>query len=101
MKNVNVRESIAKREIREAFSWIVGGEENTLLDYGENTKEYREAKAFLSDRTAIMKKIALQVLGLAVMACPLLVEKRYPVYHNGRWSKMWCYDTTGFNKYLH
>lgn len=53
----NERQKKAFRNIAHAASWIIGGLENTLLDYGEETAEYKSAKAKLANHSGLVNEI--------------------------------------------
>ena len=53
------REARAKHNIQGAANWIIGGNENTLFDYDEDSEEYKGAKAFLADHDAIVKEVVV------------------------------------------
>ena len=47
----------AKHNIHHAANWIVGGYENTMMDYSEQTEEYMSAKEALLDTEALKDEI--------------------------------------------
>lgn len=51
------REERAKNNIHYAANWIVGGYENTMLDYNEHTEEYQSAKEALLDTEELKNEI--------------------------------------------
>lgn len=50
-------EKIAKKNLKEAYNWIVGGLENTLQDCEEDSEEYRSAKKTLTDAESLAIEI--------------------------------------------
>ena len=50
-------EKLARRNIQNCINFELGGYENTLLDYPEDSNDYRAAKAFLADHEAIVNYI--------------------------------------------
>ena len=50
-------EKLARRNVQNCINFELGGYENVLLDYSEADKEYIEAKAFLSNHSAIVDYI--------------------------------------------
>ena len=50
-------EKLARRNIQNCINFELGGYENTLLDYSEDTEEYIKAKNFLADHEAIVDYI--------------------------------------------
>ena len=50
-------EKLARKNIQNCINFEIGGYENVLLDYSEESKEYIEAKAFLADHEAIVNYI--------------------------------------------
>lgn len=53
----NERQKKAYRNIAYAADWIIGGLENTLLDYDEDREEYKLAKATLADHSGLVAEI--------------------------------------------
>lgn len=51
------RQKKAFRNIKFAADWIIGGLENVLFDYEEDSEEYKSAKARLSDHEALVNEI--------------------------------------------
>lgn len=51
------REQRAKHNIHYAANWIIGGYENTMSDYAENTEEHISAKEALFDTTSLRDEI--------------------------------------------
>lgn len=56
-KAPNGWEKIAKKNLKEAYNWVVGGLENTLQDYEEDSEEYRSAKKTLADAESLAIEI--------------------------------------------
>lgn len=56
-KAPNGWEKIAKKNLKEAYNWIVGGLENTLQDCEEDSEEYRSAKKTLADAESLAIEI--------------------------------------------
>lgn len=54
---MNVREKKAYRNIVNASNWLLGGLENTLQDYDENSEEYKRAKATLADHDELVNEV--------------------------------------------
>ncbi|MEG1433058.1 hypothetical protein [Eubacterium sp.] len=42
---------------KELYNFNVGGEENVLLDFSEDSKEYKSAKAFLDDPQLVYQSV--------------------------------------------
>lgn len=58
----NARQKKAWKNVVHAISWIVGGWENTLMDNPEDSKEYKSAKAMLSDHDKLAEYIYNEVI---------------------------------------
>lgn len=56
VSEMNERQRIAFYNIKYAAYDLLGGLENTLEDYPEDSEEYRGAKAFLNNHGAQIKK---------------------------------------------
>ena len=54
---LNERQKKAFKNIKYAAYDLIGGLENTLLDYPEGHEEYIEAKKFLSDHEAVVNEV--------------------------------------------
>ena len=54
---VDLSERGLKNNLYFCACWIIGGYENALSDYGENSEEGREAKEWLSDRQQMLEDI--------------------------------------------
>lgn len=54
---LNERQKKAFKNIKYAAYDLLGGLENTLLDYPEDSKEYKSAKALLDDHDELVKEI--------------------------------------------
>ena len=54
---INYRQKKAFLNIYHAANWLIGGLENTLQDYDEDSEEYREAKAKLDDHKSLVETI--------------------------------------------
>lgn len=55
--DMNERQKKAYYNIKHAANDLLGGLENTLLDYSKDSEEYREAKALLDDHDALVKEL--------------------------------------------
>ena len=53
----NARQKKAFRNILHASNWLLGGLENTLSDYPEDSEEYKNAKASLEDHDGLVKEL--------------------------------------------
>ena len=51
------REKLARRNVQNCINFELGGYENVLLDYPENSEEYINAKNFLASHEAIVDYI--------------------------------------------
>ena len=51
---MNQREKRAFTNIKYAANWLLGGLENTLLDYPEDSDEYKHAQAMLSNHNRLV-----------------------------------------------
>ena len=64
------REKLARKNIQNCINFEIGGYENTLIDYPEDTEEYINAKDFLADHEAIVNYIYdCSVSGFYVEGC--------------------------------
>ena len=54
---MNQRERKAFYNIKHAANDLLGGLENTLLDYGKEEDEYKRAKALLANHEALVKEL--------------------------------------------
>ena len=54
---MNKNEKIARGNIQNCINFEIGGYENVLLDYQEDTEEYLSAKEFLADHDALVDYI--------------------------------------------
>lgn len=54
---IDLSEKGLKQNIYYCACFLIGGEENTIEDYGEDSEEGKRAKAWLSDRQRIIKDI--------------------------------------------
>ena len=50
-------EKLARRNIQYAINFELGGYENVLLDYPEDSDDYRAAKRFLADHDSVVKYV--------------------------------------------
>ena len=57
VSEMNQREKKAFYNIKHAANDLLGGLENTLLDYGQDEDEYKRAKALLGDHEALVKEL--------------------------------------------
>lgn len=48
------RQKKAYNNIKHAANWLLGGLENTLMDYPEDSDEYKHAQAMLSDHDRLV-----------------------------------------------
>ena len=55
--DMNARQKKAFYNIKNAANDLLGGLENTLLDYTEDSEEYKNAKALLEDHDALVKEL--------------------------------------------
>lgn len=55
--DMNERQKRAFYNVKHAAHDLLGGLENTLLDYPEDSAEYRSAKALLDDHDALVKEL--------------------------------------------
>lgn len=53
----NVRQKKAFKNILHASNWLLGGLENTMLDYPEDSAEYKSAKETLSDHDELVRQL--------------------------------------------
>ena len=56
---VDLSEKGLKENLYFCALWTIGGYENTLSDYGKESEEGKEAKAWLSDRQQMVKDILI------------------------------------------
>ena len=54
---VDLSEEGLKANLYHCACWLIGGYENALSDYGENSEDGQEAKEWLSDRQQMVKDI--------------------------------------------
>lgn len=54
---MNEKQKKAFRNILNAANWIIGGYENSLMDYHEGDEDYEAAKAILADHEGLVKEI--------------------------------------------
>ena len=54
---MSIRQRKAFFNIKHAAHDLLGGLENTLLDYPEDSEEYKSAKALLDDHDALVKEL--------------------------------------------
>ena len=54
---IDLAEKGLKNNLYWCACWLVGGYENALSDYGENSEEALEARAWLSDRQQIIADV--------------------------------------------
>jgi len=57
VSEMNQREKKAFYNIKHAANDLLGGLENTLLDYGQDDPEYKSAKAQLSDHEGLVTEL--------------------------------------------
>ena len=55
--DMNKRQKKAFYNIKHAANDLLGGLENTLLDYSKDSEEYREAKALLDNHNELVKEL--------------------------------------------
>lgn len=55
--DMNERQKKAFYNIKHAANDLLGGLENTLLDYSKDSDEYKEAKALLDDHDALVQEL--------------------------------------------
>ena len=55
---VNLSEKGLKKNLYFCACWLIGGYENALSDYGEESEEGKEAKEWLGDRQQMIADIA-------------------------------------------
>ena len=53
----NARQRKAYLNIYHAANWLIGGLENTLLDYEEDSDEYKSAKSRLADHDELVYEL--------------------------------------------
>lgn len=57
VKELSQREKRAFKNIKYAANDLIGGLENTLLDYDKDSTEYKSAQAFLSNHDALVNEL--------------------------------------------
>lgn len=57
LKDMDARHRRAYTNIRHAANWILGGLENVLEDFPEDSEEYRSAKESLADHDHLVEEI--------------------------------------------
>lgn len=57
LSECNAKQRKAYLNIYHAANWIIGGLENTLLDYEEDSEEYKNAKERLSNHAGLVEEI--------------------------------------------
>ena len=57
LSDMNARQKKAFYNIKYAANDLLGGLENTMLDYPEDSKEYKSADALLKDHDALVKEL--------------------------------------------
>ena len=57
ISEMNAQQKKAFYNIRNAADYLIGGLENTMMDYPEDSEEYREAKATLEDHAFLVNQI--------------------------------------------
>lgn len=82
VSEMNAREKKAFYNIKHAANDLLGGLENTLLDYSEDEEEYKSAKATLENHDLLVKEL----YGMATTA----------IYDDG----CCCFNTAVVNKEL-
>lgn len=50
-------EKLARKNIQNCINFEIGGYENVLLDYPEDSDDYRVAKMFLADHDAVVRYV--------------------------------------------
>lgn len=76
----NEKQKKAWRNIQFSAEWIIGGYENTMLDYEEDSEEYQSAARALKDHDELVDEIyqeAISVYHEPGMACFNASAKRY------------------------
>ena len=54
---MNLRQKKAFRNIKYAFNWLLGGLENTLMDYNEDSDEYKQANDLLNNHEELVNEL--------------------------------------------
>lgn len=54
VKDMNSRQKKAFYNIYHASNWLIGGLENALSDYPEDSEDYKEAEALLNDHDRLV-----------------------------------------------
>ena len=57
VSEMNARQKKAFYNIKHAANWLLGGLENTMLDYAEGSEEYESAKAELADHDGLVQTL--------------------------------------------
>lgn len=57
VSEMNARQRKAFYNIKHAANWLLGGLENTLLDYPEDSEEYQRAKQTLEDHEYLVDEL--------------------------------------------
>lgn len=57
ISEMSIRQKRAYYNIVNVSNYLIGGAENTMLDYAPDTQEYADAKAFLEDHDRLVKSI--------------------------------------------
>ena len=57
VSEMNAREKKAFYNIKHAARYLIGGLENVLLDYSENSEVYKRAKALLNNHNALVAEV--------------------------------------------
>jgi len=57
VSEMNTRQKKAFYNIKHAANWLLGGLENTMLDYPEDSAEYQSAKATLADHGGLVTEL--------------------------------------------
>lgn len=61
-KEMDKRQQTATLRVWETCGFIVGGLENTLMDYEPDTEEYKEAEATLKDHSVLTDMVYTEVM---------------------------------------
>ena len=64
---VDLSEKGLRNNLYYCACWLIGGYENALSDYGENSEEGQEAKAWLADRQQMINDILIDGTSLIYM----------------------------------
>lgn len=54
---MSYRQKLATKFALESCGWVVGGYENAMMDYSEDTEEYQSAKAALANHDELVREI--------------------------------------------